>query len=142
MILAINANNVVLSEAIVGTGVNGQVFKEFLINLINILGTDEEYTLLMDNVRFHHVNKEFAEAYPYNLVYLPPYSPFLNPCEETFSKIKNRIRRDGRINGTNDLISRMETAVNSITADDLNGFISHSESFFNSCLERRDIGRD
>ena len=87
MILAINANNVVLSEAIVGTGVNGQVFEEFLINLINILGTDEEYTLLMDNVRFHHVNKEFAEAYPYNLVYLPPYSPFLNPCEETFSKI-------------------------------------------------------
>ncbi|KII60685.1 hypothetical protein RF11_11781 [Thelohanellus kitauei] len=63
----------------------------------------------MDNVRFHHSNPEFYE-YPYEIKYLPRYSPFLNPCEEAFSLIKNQVRRDSRPTGANDLIRRMRSA--------------------------------
>ena len=104
MILAINCINIISSEAIIGRGVNGDIFKSFLRNLVNILGSESEYTIVMDNVRFHHVCDEFADNYSYNIKFLPRYSPFLNPCEEVFSKLKNCIRREGRMNGRDDLL--------------------------------------
>lgn len=142
MILAVNSLNIVSSEAIIHTGVNGQIFKGFLNNLVRILGRCVQYTLVMDNVRFHHVDEDFKDNYPYELVYLPRYSPFLNPCEEVFSKLKNTVARGGRLLGTDDLVARMQTACSHITSDDLSGYIGHAETFFNDCLESRDIGRD
>lgn len=142
MILAINCINIVSSSAIIHTGVNSLIFKEFLNNLVSILGTESEFTIVMDNVRFHHVDEEFKDSYPYEIKYLPRYSPFLNPCEETFSKLKNSIRREGRMNGTNDLLQRMENACRTIVTQDLSNYILHTESFFNDCLEMRDIARE
>ena len=89
MILAISAISVVSCEAVLG-GVNHVIFQDFLTKLKDILG-DGEYIILMDNVKFHHSNKEFYDDYPYEIHYLPRYSPFLNPCEEVFSQIKSNV---------------------------------------------------
>ena len=55
----------------------------------------------MDNVAFHK-NKEvkaIAEAKRHIIIFLPPYSPFLNPIENMFSKWKQVIRAKRPANG-------------------------------------------
>lgn len=142
MILAINCVNIVHSEAIVGVGVNSELFCTFLNSLKNVLGTDESYTIVMDNVKFHHSNQEFFDDYPYEVKYLPRYSPFLNPCEETFSHIKCNVRRNATLHGTNDLIQRMRDSCSLVTSTYLSNFVQHCESFFPKCLTQEDIGRE
>jgi transposase len=55
----------------------------------------------MDNAQIHHNGriKEIVEAHGCHLVYLPPYSPDLNPIEKAFSVLKAAIRRYGELNG-------------------------------------------
>ncbi|KII66147.1 hypothetical protein RF11_11968 [Thelohanellus kitauei] len=61
---------------------------------MEILGTYEEFTIQihMYNVRFHHVNPNFYDTYPYHIHYLPRYSPCFSPCEEIFSQLKSLVR--------------------------------------------------
>lgn len=50
----------------------------------------------MDNASFHHSDRieEMCTDAGVKLVYLPPYSPDLNPIEEFFSELKAFIRRN------------------------------------------------
>ena len=51
--------------------------------------------IVMDNMRSHHV-KAVAEAIEdagINLLYLPPYSPDMNPSEMLWSKLKSILRK-------------------------------------------------
>jgi transposase len=58
------------------------------------------------------------------LVYLPPYSPDLNPIEEAFAKLKTLLRRAGaRTRET--LIEAMGRALDAVTASDARGFFKH-----------------
>jgi transposase len=51
--------------------------------------------IVMDNASFHHSEKikQLCSQARVHLVYLPPYSPDLNPIEEFFSELKAFIRR-------------------------------------------------
>ena len=51
--------------------------------------------VVMDNLSAHKGSRvrELIEAKGCELLYLPPYSPDLNPIEEAFSKIKALLRR-------------------------------------------------
>lgn len=53
--------------------------------------------LVMDNVAFHKVAgvREAIEARGARLLYLPAYSPDLNPIEKAFSKLKAFLRKTG-----------------------------------------------
>ena len=54
--------------------------------------------LIMDNCRIHGAQDTLTtlfnllEAAGVHLVYLPPYSPELNPCELVFASVKNYLR--------------------------------------------------
>ena len=73
-----------------------QTFSDFIdclfdyISKANIL----KAVVVMDNVPFHkhHSIKEKFEQSNHILLYLPPYSPFLNPIENMFEKWKESIR--------------------------------------------------
>lgn len=140
MILAVSAISVVHCEAIFGS-VDHVVFQTFLAKLEDVLG-EGDYTIVMDNVRFHHSNMEFYDDYNYEIHYLPRYSPFLNPCEEVFSEIKSKIRRDGPLRGRNDLLQRMQEASNSISQQHLKNYFQHSETFLGKCHTLQDIERN
>ena len=47
------------------------------------------------NLRTHHVKavREVLEGKGMNVLYLPPYSPDLNPIEKMWSKMKALLRR-------------------------------------------------
>jgi transposase len=51
--------------------------------------------LVMDNARIHHDDDLVAavEDIGRKILYLPPYSPDLNPIETAFSAIKSWLRR-------------------------------------------------
>lgn len=54
-------------------------------------------TVILDNLATHR-NTEAAQALRNHgcwLLYLPPYSPDLNPIEQAFSKLKAHLRRIG-----------------------------------------------
>jgi hypothetical protein len=93
MILALNARNVVLSEAVVAFGLNTEIFKRFLFSFLRIFRTGEDFTIVIDNVHFHHLNEEIYDKYLYTTQNFQRYSPFLIPYEEVFSKIKSCIRK-------------------------------------------------
>jgi transposase len=50
----------------------------------------------MDNASFHHTEriKQMCDLAGVKLVYLPPYSPDLNPIEEFFSELKAFIKKN------------------------------------------------
>ena len=50
----------------------------------------------MDNASFHHTERiqELCDDAGVKLVYLPPYSPDLNPIEELFAELKAFIKRN------------------------------------------------
>ena len=82
--------------------VNGEDFKEYLLNLRTICTNKriENPTFIMDNARIHHYTslKDIVEELGINILYLPPYSPFLNPIENVFSKWKNYIASSNALN--------------------------------------------
>ncbi len=141
MILAVNALNVISCEAVLGS-VNGNIFQAFLAALPDILDDDDEYIIVMDNVRFHHSIQEFYDTFPYQIHFLPRYSPFLNPCEEVFSQIKSNVRRNAPIQGREDLLERMKNASQGVSENNLKSYFQHSETFFGQCLSLSNVPRD
>jgi transposase len=58
-------------------------------------------------------------------VFLPPYSPDLNPIEEAFAKLKTLLRKTGA-RTREALVEAMGRALDAVTARDARGFFGHS----------------
>ncbi len=90
--------------------------------------------IVMDNMAIHKVNSiwEMVEQHGSCLVYLPPYSPDLNPIEEAFSSIKawlcaNHEYIQNQVNGdSTDPYGVIWEAIYTITPDDAQGWYRHS----------------
>ncbi|KAF4209653.1 hypothetical protein CNMCM5878_005039 [Aspergillus fumigatiaffinis] len=93
-------DGVVLSRVFQGS-TDASVFEDFIEELLHHCGRwpEPKSVLVMDNASFHHserLEQMCAEA-GVKLVYLPPYSPDLNPIEELFSELKAFIRRHWQV---------------------------------------------
>jgi len=73
---------------------NGERFKDYLKNHL-ILSLKPGDIVVMDNSKPHKVDgvKLLIESVGATLLYLPPYSPDLNPIEQMWSKIKAFLRK-------------------------------------------------
>jgi transposase len=82
--------------------------------------------VVMDNLSAHKGSRvrELIEGRGCDLLYLPPYSPDLNPIEEAFSKLKGLLRRAGA-RSREALIEAMGRALEAVTASDARGFFEH-----------------
>lgn len=72
--------------------------------------------MVIDNLSSHKSSwvKKFMEERGCELLYLPPYSPDLNPIEEAFSKVKRILRRaEARSRGA--LIEAISTALSAVS---------------------------
>ena len=82
--------------------------------------------VVMDNLQAHKGKRvrELVKARGCELLYLPPYSPDLNPIEEAFAKVKALLRRMGaRTRET--LVGAMGRALDAVTVQDARGFFRH-----------------
>ena len=59
------------------------------------LDLEEGQVVILDGLGAHRTDRvrELVEATGADLLFLPPYSPDLNPIEEAFSKVKNIVRK-------------------------------------------------
>jgi transposase len=82
--------------------------------------------VVMDNLSVHKGARvrKLIEERNCELVYLPPYSPDLNPIEEAFSKMKGILRKGGA-RSREALIKAMGKALDAITSWDAKGFFEH-----------------
>ena len=82
--------------------------------------------VVMDNLSAHKGGRvrELTEGRGCELLYLPPYSPDLNPIEEAFSKVKGLLRGfAARTHGA--LIEAMGRALSAVTSPDARGYFAH-----------------
>ena len=73
--------------------INGDAFLAYVEQfLVPILATGD--TVILDNLSSHKIAgvREAIETAGAKLLYLPPYSPDLNPIELAFSKLKQLLR--------------------------------------------------
>jgi transposase len=82
--------------------------------------------VVMDNLSSHKGSRvrELVEGRGCELLYLPPYSPDLNPIEEAFAKTKALLRRVGA-RTREALIEAIGQALDEVTASDVLGFFEH-----------------
>lgn len=83
--------------------------------------------LVMDNLQTHRI-KGVAEALAErgaSVLYLPPYSPDLNPIEMAFSKVKNELRRR-RLRTVDELWEAFGESLDWIRPQDAQGFYRHA----------------
>ncbi len=82
--------------------------------------------VVMDNLSAHKGSGvgELIEERGCEVLYLPPYSPDLNPIEEAFAKLKALLRRAGA-RTREALIEAMGKALDAVTASDARGFFEH-----------------
>jgi transposase len=82
--------------------------------------------VVMDNLGAHRPKRvrELIEERGCELIYLPSYSPDLNPIEQALSKIKHILRKIGA--RTKDaLIEAMGRALAAVSTEDVRGFFAH-----------------
>jgi transposase len=73
---------------------NGQLFEEYVSQCL-VPTLQEGDRVIMDNLTSHQVKgiARLIQAAGADVVYLPPYSPDLNPIEMMWSKIKAQLRK-------------------------------------------------
>ncbi len=102
--------------------VDGIVFKVYVEQVLcPTLSVGD--TVVMDNLPAHKVSgiKELIEAKGAKLIYLPPYSPDLNPIEKCWSKIKTHLRK-AKARTRAELEKALQEALLLITKEDALGW--------------------
>jgi transposase len=102
-----------------------EVFEAYVEHfLVPALRPDQ--LVVMDNLGAHRPKRvrELIEGKGCELLYLPPYSPELNPIEEAFSKVKRILRKIGA-RGKEALIKAMGRALRAVSIEDVRGFFAH-----------------
>ena len=105
---------------------NGQMFVAYVEQcLVPTLRRGD--IVVMDNVSVHKVAgvKEAIEAAGAELLYLPSYSPDLNPIELSFSKFKAHLRKAAEFTIPN-LVRRIGRVVTSFGPRECRNFFRHA----------------
>lgn len=98
------------------------------------------FLMVMDNVAFHkcqEVNELITEN-GCELLYPPPYSPFLNPIENVFSKWKNFTKRTNPKN-EGELFQAIDNGANLKTPEDCEGYMRNMWGYLNRGLAEEAI---
>ena len=96
--------------------------------------------LVMDNVRFHQTQqlRDLIEERGHNVLYLTPYSPFLDPIENLFSKWKGKVRRE-EPNDENELYAAVHKASEEISSDNCLNYFQNMERYISKSLPNQVI---
>jgi putative transposase len=122
---ALAAEGVIAYHAVAGA-MNAERFEDFVDRkLAPKLGARD--IVFMDNVQFHKAEsvRTKIEATGAKLVFLPRYSPEMNPIEEVWSFFKNLMRKAAARDLPN-LVDSLVRAMREVTADLAAAFIKHA----------------
>ena len=105
--------------------VNGDLFVAFVQQVLRPTLQPGDIVIL-DNLSAHKVTgvRQAIEAAGATVVYLPPYSPDLNPIELAFSKLK-QLMRSAKHRLVEPLWRDTQRMLNAITPSDASGYFRH-----------------
>ena len=88
----------------------------------------EDQVVVLDGLGAHRTQKveELIEGRGADLVFLPSYSPDLNPIEEAFSKIKAPLVRKVGARVREALVEAIGRALAAVTPEDATGWFAHA----------------
>jgi transposase len=111
---------------------DGERFSNYIEELIEKLKekSKSKYTFIVDNASIHKVQRvcDVIIESGNEILFLPPYSPHLNPIEEVFSKWKTKIKTRN-VCSVQELNEAILLAHNEITCNDLSGFFNHTRQY-------------
>jgi len=86
-------NTVIAAKKYKGT-MNHKLFEDWFENML-LPELPKDTVIVMDNASFHRKKqlKQIAKDHGYRLVFLPPYSPELNPIEHFWAWLKRKLRK-------------------------------------------------
>jgi hypothetical protein len=95
-IVAAKCGDEILEPHEYGCNMNSHFFEFWFMLLLLVTGAG--YWFIMDNATFHRqaVLREMAEAAGCHVLFLPKYSPDLNPIENEWANLKRFLRDYGR----------------------------------------------
>ena len=107
-------------------GTDAAVFLAFVTEVLGPRLTPGDMVIL-DNAGAHKDAriKDAVEARGAKLVFLPPYSPDLNPIEECWSKVKSLLR-SAAARTKDELNQALSTILDLVTPSDACGWIGHA----------------
>ena len=90
----------------------------------------EGQTIIMDNHPVHCAKSvlKYLIENTLKFLYLPPYSPDLNPIEEAFSKFKQSVKKK-KVRTLDSLIIVIDDALKTMTRGDSVGYFKHANEF-------------
>ncbi len=89
----------------------------------------EGQVVVLDGLGAHRTEKVrelVVQARGADLVFLPSYSPDLNPIEEAFSKIKQLVRKAAGARTREALVEAIGRALAAVTPEDAAGWFAHA----------------
>lgn len=112
-------------STVVDGAINGDVFEAFVEHVL-VPKLRPGDVVVMDNLSSHKRlrTRELIESRGAELVFLPPYSPDLNPIEMIFSKVKQLLRSLCCRTRTA-LWNAMQTVLDAVTATDAFNCFAH-----------------
>ena len=104
---------------------NGEGFGAFVENFL-IPALKPGQILILDNVNFHKLSSiiEAIESVGVSVVFLPQYSPELNPIENMWSKLKAYLKSK-KVQTLNELKKHLKTGLERITEYDCESWFDH-----------------
>jgi hypothetical protein len=133
-------------------GVNRDIFRSFLINLFQKLHSSSSsssasssssssipFQFLYDNCRIHKGDiEDLVHQTGYDYIYLPAWSPVLNPIEYCFSKWKFVYRRL-KPKTENEVDEAIKKSALDISPSDCMNWFNHCKSLYKNCIDMKDM---
>ena len=133
LLASMSAEGMGPSLAVEGPTTREEVFEVYLEHFL-APALRPGQVVVMDNLSAHKGDRvrDLIEERGCEVVYLPPYSPDLNPIEQAFAKLKTLLRRAGA-RTREALIEAMGRALDTVTAR------RDARGFFGSCGYRTPV---
>jgi transposase len=112
--------------------INGELFLAYVEQVLAPTLTTGDI-VIMDNLSSHKVAgvRQAIEAAGATLMYLPPYSPDLNPIEQAFAKLKALLRAKA-LRTVDALWNALGSLVACFTPEECRNFLRHAGYFWSS----------
>jgi transposase len=126
LIAAITLEGAMGESVAVEGATDAQTFEAYVEHFL-VPSLEEGQAVVLDKLGAHRTQKvrELVERQGADLVFLPSYSPDLNPIEEAFSKIKQHVRKAGA-RTREALVEAIGRALAAVTSEDAAGWFAHA----------------
>ena len=118
-------HDAITAPLVVDGAMNGTIFRAYVEQILTPTLSPGDL-VVMDNLSSHKVAgiREAIEAIGASLVYLPAYSPDLNPIEQVFAKLKALLRAEAA-RTVDDLWNAIGRLLDRFTAAECANYLAH-----------------